>query len=97
MELSPSFRDLERLFNPYKTSETEFQIGVSDLIIKTQNFAFRPSAYNTYDQSVIDRLESSLWINSSDPAVVKAFSNYSGVSQYRVNLFSDTGGMVELQ
>ncbi len=95
--IKPEFRDLERLFNPYKTSETEFQIGVSDLIIKTQNFAFRPSAYNTYDQSVIDRLESSLWINSSDPAVVKAFSNYSGVSQYRVNLFSDTGGMVELQ
>ena len=92
--IKPELRDLERLFNPYITSETKFQIGLSDLIIKTQNFAFRPTVYETYDPSVIDRLESSLWINSSDPIVMKAFSDYSGVSQYRVNLFSDTGGTV---
>ena len=93
--IKPEFRSLERLFNPYETSETEFQIGLSDLIIKMQNFAFRPSVYRTYDQLVIDRLESSLWINSSDPIVIKTFSDYSGVSQHRVNLFSDTGGTVE--
>ena len=89
----PEFRSLERLFNPCETTETEFQIGLSDLIIKTQNFAFRPTVYKAFDQSVIDRLESSLWINSSDPIVVKASSNFMGVSQYRVNLFNDMGGM----
>lgn len=92
--IKPEFRSLERLFNLYDTPEREFQTGLSDLIIKTQNFAFRPTVFKTYAQSVIDRLESSLWINSSDPIVIKAVSDYSGVSQYRANLFSDTGGTV---
>ena len=91
------FRDLERLFHPYMTPETGFQIGLSDIIIKTQNFAFLPAAYNTYYQSVIDRLESSVWINSSDPIVIKAFSDFSGVYQYRVNLFNDTGRTEEIR
>ena len=55
----PQFRALERLFSPANTPEADFQVILSNLIIKTQNFSFRPSIYDSYDESVIYRLESS--------------------------------------
>ena len=92
--IKPEFRELERMFNPVRTPDPEFQVILSDLIIKTQNFSFRPSIYNTYDRSVIDRLESSLWANTTDPLLNKTFNKRAGITQHHVNLFNDAGGTV---
>ena len=90
----PQFRALERLFSPAHTPETDFQVMLSNLITKTQNFSFRPSIYESYDGSVIDRLESSLWVNSDQPLLINAFNKRAGISQRHVNLFDDAGGTV---
>ena len=94
LSIKPEFRDLERLFNPGHTSEMEFQGALSDLIIKTQNFSFRPSVYDTYEQSLKDRLELSQRLDSSHPLLTMSFNERAGISQRYVNLFSDADGTV---
>ena len=86
------FNELERLFKPSDTSETEFQVALSDLIIKTQNFSFSPTIYEEYDQYVKDRLQSSLWLNSNQNLLTKAFNERAGIPEHNVNLFKDIGG-----